>query len=145
MAPEYVSQTAVPSVALTSEDFGRLRHFGPGHRVWNERDLSRPSLFVGQPLEAQYQLHILADGVVQIAAGGDDCFALKQAERSGDDDVPAESVPAEPAEQECAQILDHLNAGEQAGRHSGPYHPAVLHLRSVDNANCPAGGDDIGG
>ena len=78
--------------------------------------LGRAAL-VAEAAQPHHQFHVLADGVVQPAAGRDHRLAAEQPERAGDDEVAAQAVQAEPAEQERAQVLDHLDAGEPGARH----------------------------
>ena len=114
MPPQYIGQPAMPAVALAAEHrraSRELRSTPPGRA--RKRSYAGPPLLVRQPLQPQHQLHVLADGVVQVSAGVEHRVAPEEAERARDDDVAAEPVPAEPAEQERAQVLDHLDAGQQ--------------------------------
>src|SRR5205085_10205214 len=72
-------------------------------------------------------------------------LALEKAERARDDDVAAESVPPESAEEEGTQVLDDLNAGQQMRRHCRLLDATVFDERSVDDANGTAAGNDISG
>src|SRR5437016_7653983 len=135
----------MPTIALSSQYFRRLRNFRPGDRIRNEGNLPRAAALVRQSLESHHQLHILDDGVMQITARLEHRFALKESEGAGDDDVATKSVPAKSAKEERAQILDDLNAGQQVRRYRRLLDAPMLHQRAVDDANRPSGRNDIGG
>src|SRR3989449_7826014 len=72
---------------------------------------------------------------VRDPADGVEVLLAEQAERAGDDETASQAVPAEPAEQERAQVLDHLDAREEAPGDPGVVHAAVLHRAAVGDAD----------
>jgi len=59
------------------------------------------------------------------------------------DDVAAEPIPSQSAEEKTAEILNDLNAGECICRNVGLHDPAEFHFRSVDDSNRPARRNDV--
>ena len=110
MSPQDVCQPAMPPITLSTEDSCGFRYLRPRNRVGNESNLARTSLFIGEPLEPQHELHIFADSIVQISSRLQHRFALKQPERAGDNDIAAKPVPAESAEEKGAEVFDYLNS-----------------------------------
>src|SRR5437899_12924464 len=78
-----------------------------------------------------------------VPADGVEVLLAEQAERAGDDEAAAEAVPAEATEQERAQVLDHLDAREQAAGNPGVAHAAVLHRAAVGHADRAADRGDL--
>ena len=81
------------------------------------------------------EVHVLDDALQSVAADRQQVFLAEQPERAGDHEAAAEPVPAEPAEQEGPEILDHLNAGEEASRHARIGDAAVLDGAAVGDAH----------
>ena len=115
MPAQHVGEPAVPAVALAAEDPQASRDLGPGDRVRDEQDAVAPVAPARQAAHAHDDLHVLADGLVHVAAGGDHRLAPEEAERAGDHEVAAEPVPAEPAGEERAQVLDGLQRLQRTG------------------------------
>jgi hypothetical protein len=111
VTPEDVGEAAVPAVALAAEHGQRLGHLGPGHGVGHEGDPVGAPPLVGVAPQPDHQLHVLAHGVVGVAADAAHRLAVEEAEGAGDDEVPAEPVPAEPAEEVGAEVLHRLDPG----------------------------------
>ena len=65
--PEDACAVEVP-IALTPENPQGFRNFGPRDRIRHKRNLSGARALVRKSLESQHQLHVLADGIVQITA-----------------------------------------------------------------------------
>jgi len=84
----------MPPIALTGENSKRLGDLGPGHGVRKESDAMRSLLFVGVATEACDDFQVFAHRRFFIAADGDDCFPMEQAEGTRNDEVAAEVVPA---------------------------------------------------
>ena len=120
MPPQTVSESAVPAITLPSQHLHRLGNLSPRHRIRHKSDFAGTAPLVRKPFEPQHQLHILADGVVEVPAGAQHRFASEQTKSAGDDDVAPQAVPSESAEQESPQILDDLHAGERVDRNAGP-------------------------
>ena len=94
-------------------------------------------------MHAHDEVEILDDAVCAIAAYRHDVFFAKQAERSGDDQIAAQAVPSQPAEQKRAQILDHLNSGDQLPGHARVRHAPVRHGAVVGDAHRAADRGDL--
>ncbi len=88
------------------------------------------------------EIEILDDAVGAIAVDPHHVFLAKQTEGAGDDQVSAETVPSQTAEEKRAQVFDHLNPGDHLPRDPGVRHPAVFHRAVVGHAHrAPYRGD----
>src|SRR5205809_7374130 len=86
-------------------------------------------------MEAEDEVHFFPHAPRLVPADGVEVLLAEQAERAGDDETASQAVPAEPAEQERAQVLDHSDAREEAPGDPGVVHAAVLHRAAVGDAD----------
>src|SRR5207244_7375974 len=112
--PHRGDQPAMPPLALAREDAARFRDLRPGDGVGNEGDLVADLLPLQVTMQADDEVHVLHHAPRLVPADGVEVLLAEQAERAGDDETAAQAVPAEPAEQERAQVIDHLDAWEDA-------------------------------
>ena len=70
------------------------------------------------PVEPHDELHIFADRIVAVAADPDHGVFMEEPEGAGNDEHRVDRRPAEPAEQEGAQVFDDLKQREDIGRES---------------------------
>jgi hypothetical protein len=133
----------VPPLALSPEHPPALGHLGPGDGIGDEGHLPGPAMLVPVATEPHHELHVLADGVVEVPAGVDYGVAPEEPEGAGNDEVPTEPVPAEAPEEECAQVLHDLDPGERRPGRAGPRYAALVHVGAIDHADRSAGGQQI--
>ena len=88
----------MPALALARQNLERLRHFGPRDRVRNERHLVFDLVVPQMTMHAHDEVEILDDAVGAITSHGHYVLFAKQAERSGNDQIAAQTVPSQPAE-----------------------------------------------
>ncbi len=141
MAGEHVQQAAKPPVALTrkrSQGFGR---FGEGHGFGGELHAGDVATLVGGPSKAHDQLHVLADGVVLVAAHLEQRVAPEQAERAADDEVASERAPGDAADEERARVLHCLRADQGTPWCPQLDDPPVAPLGVIHQANGATDGD----
>src|SRR5207245_6805189 len=136
--PHRGDEPAVPTLALAAQDQSRFGDLRPGHGIGDERYLVADLLAPQMTVQAHDEVQVLHDARCVVPADGDEVFLAEQSEGAGDDEATAEAVPAEAAEQEGAQVLDHLDAGEEAVRDTGVGHAAVLDGAAVGDAHGPA-------
>ena len=115
----------MPALALARKDLRRLWDFGPRHGIGNERHLIANFPGAQIAMQAHDEIEILDDTRGAIPAYGHHVVLAKQPERARDDQVAAEPIPAQPAEEKRAQILDHLDARQQPARDTRIGDPAV--------------------
>lgn len=142
--PQRLGQPLVPAGPLAAERRQPLRHLGPGHRRGDEAHHVAPALARRPALEPHDQLHVLAQGVGPVAAGGHHRLAREQPQGARDDEQAVQPVPAHAPGQHAAQVLDHLEAGEVAARDAGGQHAPALHRAAVGRPHHPAGHDHPG-
>src|SRR2546427_12096815 len=109
----------MPALALAREDAARFRDLRPGDGVGNERDLVADLVLLQVTMQPDDEVQVLHHAPRLVPADGVEVLLAEQAERTGDDEAAAQPVPAEPTEQERAQVLDHLDAREQAAGNPG--------------------------
>lgn len=145
VSDERLGETAMPSIALPAQHAQTFRCLGPCDRIGDEIDARGGLRLVAVAAKPDHQLHVFTDCVVKIAACSDDGVAAEEAERAGDDEVPAEPVPGQAPKQKCPQVLDCLKAGQRIARHAHLDHSAVGDLRPVRDADRAAGCQDVVG
>ncbi len=69
VAPQDIGEPALPAVALPAQDPHRGGNLGPGHRVGHEDDAVRPPPLQALAAQPHDQLHVLADGPLEVPAG----------------------------------------------------------------------------
>src|SRR5436190_10151822 len=94
-------------------------------------------------MQPRDELHVLAYGVVPVAARRDHHVLAKDAESARDDEHGIQRRPAEPAEEERTQVFDDLAEGEQVRGEVHLLQKAAAHLAAVGNAHGAAGSDDM--
>jgi hypothetical protein len=108
VAPEALGQAALPAPALTAEHGERLWGLGPRDGVGDELDpvglAAAPQMLV----DAHHQLGVLADRLRPPAADRVHDVAAEQVEGTRDDQQGPQPAPAHPADEEGAEVLDHL-------------------------------------
>ena len=132
----------MPAASLTRELSHRLRRLGPADRVGDEHDAVALPPLPQVPVEPYDQLDVLADGVARVPADRLDQRAPEEPERAGDDQQRVHPAPADPADQEGAEVLEHLQGRESAPGQADVVHAAVVDPTAVGDADDPAGRDD---
>ena len=91
------------------------------HTGWaDQTDGIRPPGVPVGTVEPRHELDVLPDGVASIAADLLDCIAAEEAEGPGHDHQRVETAPRDAADEEGTDVLDGLEAGEQAARQPMP-------------------------
>ncbi len=89
------------------------------------------------------ELHVLADALNFISADCAQRVASKESERSGDDQVATETVPAKTAEEERPKVFNCLDSGKKSARDARNDDAASPDLGAIGDADRPPGGDDV--
>ena len=96
-------------------------------------------------VELHDQVHIFGHRVEVEAASLDHRLAVKDREGPGDDERPAQQVPAGAAEMETPQVFDHLESFHATLRQAHFNHAVVLHVASVKDADDASAGHRVDG
>ena len=96
-------------------------------------------------MELNNQVHVLCHRVAAETSGFDDRRAVEDGERPRHDERPAQQMPARTAEQETAQVFDHLKSFQPGLRQAYPYHAPVLGFAAVQYAHDPAAHHGVNG
>ena len=133
----------MPPLALACEHLAGLRHLRPGDRVGDEGHLVPHASLQQVAMQPHDEIEVFHHTGRAVAVDGEHVLLAEQPERARDDEVPPQAIPSETAEQERAEVLDHLDAGEEAARHPGVGHAPVLHGAAIRHSNRPSDGGDV--
>ena len=92
-------------------------------------------------MQAQDQLHVLADRFALVAADFDQRFLVKKSEGTGDDQQAVDRRPAHATEKKSSQVFDHLDEREKIRRQADFFEKVVTHRAAVGDAYRTADGD----
>src|ERR671917_148876 len=143
MPDEGVHQAAVPPVALAPEHAQGLGDLRPGDGVGDEGDLVAPSVLPEDAVHARDELHVLADRLVQVPAGGDHVAAAEHTEGPRDDEQAVELAPRSPARDKGPQVLDDLEVRQRLLRGLDLDEASPLELAAVGDPYDAANGRDL--
>jgi hypothetical protein len=116
----------------------------PRHRLGHEGDPVVASLVAQAAVDPQHQLEVLADARGVEPTDLDHHVPAEDPERAADQDQRPGAGPAGAPEEEGAQVLHHLDAGQPLTGHADVDDAARDHAAAVDRADRPAGGDHPG-
>ena len=140
VAGQAFGQTALPAAALAAQRAEVLGRFGPADRIGQVADAIGNAPLAVPAVQAHHQFHVLAHGAGAVAADRQHALAVEQAEGTGNDQHRIERRPAQPAQQERAQVFDDLEPRHPVGRQPGAHQKPATHLRPVGQAHRAAGG-----
>ncbi|MNN03055.1 hypothetical protein D3C81_1157300 [compost metagenome] len=92
-------------------------------------------------MQADHQVHVLADRIHLVAADGDHALLVEHTECAGDDQQCIHRRPAHAPEQERAQVFHQLEAGQQAVRQADLGQHAIRDRAAVEHAHHAATGN----
>src|SRR5688572_31152989 len=134
----------MPASALAAEVLQRFGRIGPADGVRYETDVIAPPLLLHHAVDANDELHVLADRLRIESADFDERRAAEYAEGAGNDEDGSERLPAHAAEKERAQILDDLHERERIARQGHLLEEALAQLASVGDPDRAARSDRLG-
>src|SRR3989449_2646784 len=94
-------------------------------------------------VQAHDEIEVLDHARRAVPADRVEVFLAEQAECARDDEGAPQPVPAESAEQEGAQVFDHLHAGEEPAGNSRVGHASIFHRAPVCDADRAPHGRDL--
>ncbi|MNY24486.1 hypothetical protein D3C86_1582040 [compost metagenome] len=132
---EALAKALLPAHPLVLQGPQVLGGLGPAHRIREEGDAVGNTREAQGPVQTDDELHVLADRVGTVAARLDHPLLVEQAEGARDDQQGIQRSPAEPPEEERAQVLDDLEQGQGVGRKARLHEETTLHLATVRDAD----------
>ena len=125
----------MPALALLAQIAQPLGHLRPADGVGGVADGIVDAVDCAVFVQLDHQLHILAHGLVVVAAHGDDRVLFEQSERAGNDERAVEAVKEDARGEEGAVVLQHLHESEDAARQAVAFDAPVFQLNIVGDAD----------
>ena len=117
MVDDDLKEAATPARTLVEEALGAHRTLGPAAGLRDLAHTERQIVVAHIGNHAQQHIHILRHGGAVVATGADGDLGVEQAEAARDVGQRVEARPAQLADEERAQILQLLEAGQDAPQH----------------------------
>ena len=125
----------MPALSLLAQIAQPLGHLRPADGVGGVADGIVDAVDCAVFVQLDHQLHILAHGLVVVAAHGDDRVLFEQSERAGNDERAVEAVKEDARGEEGAVVLQHLHESEDAARQAVAFDTPVFQLHIVGDAH----------
>ena len=125
----------MPALSLLAQIVQPLGHLRPADGVGGVADGIVDAVDCAVFVQLDHQLHILAHGLVVVAAHGDDRVLFEQSERAGNDERAVEAVKEDARGEEGAVILQHLHESEDAARQAVAFDAPVFQLHVIRDAH----------